>query len=452
MDFNINLITVGFAFLIFIILFVAAVISLFEKEKQAAGRFFFLAIVLSLPYFITGFMGYILVGGILTALLILALIIILFPMSRLNVFENMVPKSQFDERDTVFARNDLKLDSENYRDYYNRRPENKELDDHFRQLPGLLDSKSHHYHPLGFASANASFTAVANLKSLIKDGPVYKHKKISAEELTKYIKGWSKKLGAADCGITELQDYHLYSHKGRGELYGNKVENNHKYAIAFTVEMDRDMISSAPAASTVMESARQYFNSGAIAVQVTEFLRLIGYPATAHIDGNYELICPLVARDAGLGEIGRMGLLMTPQLGSRVRISVVTTDAPLLTDKRKPDFSMIDFCRHCHKCASVCPAQAIPYNDIEEMDDVMRWQINSEACYTFWCQVGTDCSRCMFVCPYSHPKNFMHNFVRKGIRISGIFRKLAVKLDDYIYGSRPVAKSLPAWMKIENNS
>ena len=42
-------------------------------------------------------------------------------------------------------------------------------------------------------------------------------------------------------------------------------------------------------------------------------IRRLGYPARAHIDGNYRVIAPLVARDAGLGEIGRMGLLMTPR-------------------------------------------------------------------------------------------------------------------------------------------
>ena len=49
--------------------------------------------------------------------------------------------------------------------------------------------------------------------------------------------------------------------------------------------------------------------------------------ARAHIDGNYQVIAPLVARDAGLGTIGRMGLLMTPELGPRVRLAVVTTRA-----------------------------------------------------------------------------------------------------------------------------
>lgn len=60
---------------------------------------------------------------------------------------------------------------------------------------------------------------------------------------------------------------------------------------------------------------------------MSAFLNKPGFNSRAHIDGDYELICPLVARDAGLGEIGRMGLLMTPRLGPRVRIAVVTTEA-----------------------------------------------------------------------------------------------------------------------------
>ena len=446
MDNIIQLITLGISFFVFLILSTAAAISFFENEKWAAGKFIWLAFGLSIPYLIIGLGRYTVAGIILCSILVLLLLIILFPYNRQTVFKDMTPINQFDERDTMFARNELISDSENFKEYYKRHPENSELDDHFRQLPGLLDPKSNQYHPLGFSSADATFKAVASLKSLIKGTPTRLDQKISSDQLTIYIKNWSKKLGAVDSGITELRDYHLYSHKGRGELYGIKIENNHKFAIAFTVEMDREMISCAPAASTVMESAQQYFNSGAIAVQVAEFIRLIGYPATAHIDANYEVICPLVARDAGLGEIGRMGLLMTPKLGPRVRISIVTTDAPLLIDQSKRDFSMIDFCHRCQKCASVCPGQAIPYNEMDEIDGVLRWQINSEACYTFWCQAGTDCSRCMAVCPYSHPDNLMHNLVRKGIKHSTLFRKLAVKMDDYIYGTRPAPHPLPEWM------
>ncbi|MEA3476717.1 MAG: 4Fe-4S dicluster domain-containing protein [Bacteroidota bacterium] len=88
-----------------------------------------------------------------------------------------------------------------------------------------------------------------------------------------------------------------------------------------------------------------------------------------------------------------IGLLMTPMLGPRVRIAVVTTDLPLNLDKRKTDPAIRDFCRICKKCAVVCPGQAIPFDDRKVIDGVKRWQINSEKCFHYWCISGTDCGR-----------------------------------------------------------
>jgi len=196
------------------------------------------------------------------------------------------------------------------------------------------------------------------------------------------------------------------------------------------------MMKSAPAAPTILESARQYLNVAIMAIQLAEFIRDLGYPARAHIDANYKLICPLVARDAGLGEIGRLGLLMTPEIGPRVRIAVVTTDMPLKPDKSNPDPTVIDYCRSCRKCAEICPVQAIPYGPEKLIDGVRRWQINSESCYTFWCIAGTDCGKCVIVCPYSHPDYWIHRLVRFGVKNSLVFRRIAMKLDDLFYGGR----------------
>jgi epoxyqueuosine reductase QueG len=159
----------------------------------------------------------------------------------------------------------------------------------------------------------------------------------------------------------------------------------------------------------------------------------------------------LVARDAGLGELGRMGLLMTPKLGPRVRISVVTTDIPLLIDNRNAEYSVTDFCRMCKKCAVACPSKAISFEDKNEIDGVKRWQINSEACFSLWCTMGTDCGRCIAVCPYSHHDNLFHNFIRLGIKNSKVFRKFAVEMDDAIYGRKPATANLPDWLQIYTN-
>lgn len=197
---------------------------------------------------------------------------------------------------------------------------------------------------------------------------------------------------------------------------------------------------------TVMESAAEYPNGAMIAVRLAYFIRSLGYPARAEMVDHYDVVAPLVARDAGLGEIGRHGLLITPCLGIRVRLGVVTTDLPLHPDSRESDLSVLDFCRICKKCAVNCPSNSIPLDDWQEIDGALRWRINPETCYRYWCSMGTDCARCMAVCPYSDPDTFLHAGVRALSRRSGAARRTALLLDDFFYGRRPAARPAPAWI------
>lgn len=443
------------AFLIFISLLWAGMVSIKEKETRATKRFFLLSILLPLPYLFLALIEFPYQYSAGITLLIItygSLIILLIPTGRSKTTALKIPQDQIDERDTMFSRNELMPGSDDYINYYKRRPENKEVDDNFRSKAGLLKPGSSQYNPLMFASADASFETIAALKDKV-NGPVNKHKtQITPSSMTNYIKNWSKKLGAVDCGVTALKSPHLYSVGGRKERRDKTVVNNHSFTIAFTVEMDKEMVSAAPSASIVMESAQQYLESGIIALQVASFIRNLGFEARAHIDGNYEVICPLVARDAGLGEIGRMGLLMTPKLGPRVRVSVVTTNMPLSIDNPMIDPSTVDFCSICKKCADACPSQAISFDPMQEIDGVKRWQIDQEKCFTLWCMLGTDCGRCMSVCPYAHPDNLLHNMVRAGIKNSSIFRRLALYLDDYFYGRKPAPADIPEWTKINDIS
>jgi len=357
-----------------------------------------------------------------------------------------------DERDIMFSRALLKPGTERYETYYRERPHLREKDDLFRKEAGLLESWSTQYHALGFAAAAAAFWTVEKLRPFVEGGGGASEAAVAAavpgpDEVTRFLKAWALKLGAHSVGVTPLRDYHLYTHVGRGPDYGKPVALDHTHALALTVEMDREMVDRAPASPTVMESARQYLSSGVLAVQLADTIRRLGYRARAHIDGCYQVICPLVARDSGLGEVGRMGLLMTPRLGPRVRIAVVTTDLPLVTDAPERDLTVLDFCRRCRKCADACPARALPSGPPEaDAQGVARWKVDAEACYTLWTRMGTDCARCMAVCPYSHPDTLFHNLVRWGIRRSALLRRAAVRMDDVVYGRRPEPKLLSAWM------
>ncbi|NOX47059.1 MAG: hypothetical protein GXO89_08790 [Chlorobi bacterium] len=316
------------AILIFIFMMVSAIVSYGEKEALATKRFILVSILLPLPFLFLAFVEFGFQYEISLALLAITLIFIvigLIPFGQNKAYRQVIPAKRIDERDTMFSRNELKPGTGNFVDYYKRNPDKKTIDDAWREKPGLMHPGSSQFDPFQFASAEAGFETIEALRNEV-NGPVNNKKTdVNPEAITNYVKNWAKKLGALDCGITELQDYHLYSVGGRGERYGKKYERQHKFAIAFTVEMDKEMVSAAPQGSIVMESGQQYLESGKIAIQLGKFIRKLGYEARAHVDGNYKAICPLVARDAGLGEIGRMGILMTPKLGPRVRIAVVTT-------------------------------------------------------------------------------------------------------------------------------
>ena len=137
-----------------------------------------------------------------------------------------------------------------------------------------------------------------------------------------------------------------------------------------------------------------------------EFIRNLGYEAIQC--GNDTALSIPLSIDAGLGELGRNGLLITPQHGSRVRLCKILTDLPLEPDK-PIEFGVKQFCKKCKLCAKHCKASAISMDDEPSFKATCRsnnpgakkWYVNAEACYQFWCENGTDCSTCISICPYN---------------------------------------------------
>jgi len=435
---------------IFTFLIWGAFVSYKENEIRAMYRMLFISFLAPVPFLFPAlhhFSFWHEYSLLLWSFSGLVFIILFFPINR-KTSKREIPKSRIDERDIIFSKRKLKTGTDRYNEYYSAKPQMENVDNKWRKKPGLLQKDSKYFNAYQFAVAEANFETVNQFKKFITGKPANEVIEVNPKDISEFIKNWSIKIGAIDCGITTLKDYHLYSLKGYDDMYSEPVNNNHKYAIAFVAEMDKGMIDSAPKGSAVMESAQQYLNLGTVAVQVASFIRNLGHDASAHIDGNYQVICPLVARDAGLGEIGRMGLLKTPKLGPRVRISVVTTDLPLIVDESKNDGSVTDFCNICEKCADACPSGAIPRGARTEIEGVKRWQIDQEACFSIWCSFGTDCARCMAVCPYSHPNNLFHNIVRFGIKHFPNFRRPALLMDDFFYGRKPESKKMLDWMEI----
>jgi ferredoxin len=430
-------------FEIIILLFSGLLVLIFynEDEIQAIKKTILPSLFLMSIFLLIYTFHLVVLFYIILSSLIIFLIALLYPGRNNKNYTDDIPHSRFDERDIMFSRNELKSGTQKYIAYYKDKPELEEKDLFFRKEAGLLSPKSKYYHKEAFKIANANFAEVDKLHPRVSGNKADEAQSYEVIEISRKLKKEAIRLGALNAGICQCKAYHFYSIKGRGSEYGQPIELKHDFAIAFTVEMDQTMVSAAPKAGMVVESSRQYLTVGKIAIKLAEIIREMGYDARAHIDGNYQVICPLVARDAGIGEIGRMGLLMTPSQGPRVRLGVVTTNLQLIEDKYKRNHALIDFCRICKKCAVSCPSSSIPEGEPIKIDSVKRWKINSESCFTYWCKTGTDCGKCMAVCPYSHPDHSLHKLVRFGISRSVIMRHLSYKLDNYFYGKKPNKKS-----------
>ena len=94
------------------------------------------------------------------------------------------------------------------------------------------------------------------------------------------------------------------------------------------------------------------------------------------------------AREAGLGSIGRHGLLITPQYGPRVRLACLLTDAKIEPSSKTKK----NYCVHCDACLRACPAQVLQPPKKGE-----PYAMNKFACRTYR-QTGLTCSVCLKAC------------------------------------------------------
>lgn len=362
-----------------------------------------------------------------------------------------------DERDTMFAREEYQPGTPKYEAHYQAHPELKSIDDKIRRLPAILSPGGRYYDEPRARKVRAIFNTIASMTTHVDDPIAGGGVRLASPDpaaMTTQIKDLVLRLGADEVGVAELNPMFVYSHVGRGpEPWGSPIENTHRYAIAFALEMDYFAVETAPRMPAVEETAAQYLRAAHISVSLARIIRSLGFPARAHIsDSNYQIMLPPVAHAAGLGELGRHGYLISPHFGSRIRLGAVTTDLPLLPD-HPITFGVQEFCAICRKCADNCPPRAIPFgkptttstnktisptgaDGKTNVRGVEKWLLNTERCLHYWRTIGTDCGLCMRVCPFSHPATPVHDLIRLGIKNSPVARRLSLWGDDLLYGRR----------------
>jgi reductive dehalogenase len=371
--------------------------------------------------------------------------------------------TRVDEREIVFARNrSIRSGSTEYDLFYKAHPELEAHDAERRERGGPLGRIGTIDRPFersNIAAAMASLSIPVSLSSsgLVSPSP---HPALEGgridltpAEATEKVKGFARQAGADLVGITEINPLWVYSRRGEifhdnWENWGKEISLDHKYAVVFATEMDFRFVGAAPHTPTVIESMRNYAKGAYLSTQLAAYISALGYSATANHLRHYDAVLVPLAVDAGLGEVGRLGYLMTKQFGPRIRLGAVTTSLPLLPDK-PIDLGVEDFCRICKKCAVCCPSQSIPTGEPAEVNGILRWKLNAETCFDYWGKIGTDCNVCMRVCPWSHARTFPHKIIVALVSRNRWSRRIFNRMDDVFYGRKPKPKAPPAWARIE---
>jgi len=360
-----------------------------------------------------------------------------------------------DERDIVFARNRaLPPGSDVYRRYYEMYPEREAKDAERRKKggpigrPGAIDGG--HRPNVAMIAANFDMPPVFSAHARAAPSAGSQPAEVTPERASTIVKNYARHLGADIVGICRVNPDWAYSHRGEiffenWEDWGRQLPDPLPFAVVIGTEMDHANVSTGPHTPAVMESSVNYAKGAFITTTLARWFAHMGFNAVAHHSRHYDLNMVPLAIDAGLGELGRFGYLISDKLGPRVRLFAVTCDMPLATDY-PVDLGVEKFCEKCMKCADSCPSRSIPHGEKTVVNGVEKWKLNEETCFDYWAKVGTDCSVCMGVCPYSRPNRSVHRMVRWFLKRSSPARKLFPHIDNFIYGKRWKPRQAPDWL------
>jgi len=368
---------------------------------------------------------------------------------------------RFDERDSVFARyRSLIPGTDRYDFFYkNIHPEKEERDAKRRKIgfvgtPGSIDNG--YQANIAMMHASDEIPPYLGQYAINDPEPGTPIANLSPEKATLIVKNLAKHIGADLVGITKVDTDLLYSnrgetHYGKVENWGKEIKDLPPYAVVMITEMNYGHVISAPHSPTVAESAHLYARGAYITTLLARWFSHMGYRGVAENTRNYDLPLPPLAVDAGLGEVGRQGYLISPKFGARTRIFAVFTDMPLIPDK-PISIGVEEFCKSCKKCADSCPSKSIPQGEKIIHNGFEKWKLDEDSCYEYWSKVGTDCSICMAICPFSRPNTFLHKFVRLFVAKSKIAQILFPYIDNFLYGKRWRPKTVKPWLNYKKEN
>ena len=246
-------------------------------------------------------------------------------------------------------------------------------------------------------------------------------------------------------GARELESRHVmigYTPVLREHVYSDGVVRLPN-AVVLGLPMRYEQTNAAPEPIAGEEVTRNYMELGGLTLALGMFLRACGYSAEVHHprgDENAECEAMFIphAVAAGMGDLGRHGSMISRDFGPRVRLSMVTTDAPVPMHPKR-EAGIAEFCTWCTKCMDACPVDAIAEHRTEVRGSY-RHIVDTSACLPYFAQTD-GCGICIAVCPYNRPdESQSREFFDAVVEIDWVKEAMALR-------SRDGAKAMEQFVK-----
>ena len=203
----------------------------------------------------------------------------------------------------------------------------------------------------------------------------------------------AESLGIGVIGLAPVEEDFMFVNDhsaGIDRLYEN--------GIVLGMEMDFEAIETSPGPRAGLEALNIYGKLGIATNKLADFIRDKGHNAIACHPFGGPILYPAMAVRAGMGEVGKSGLLLTKKYGPRQRLAMVATDASPLPETPGNDSKITKFCEKCGKCVEACPGKAILDDPILKEKGLFT-RIDSDKCSNYFYPYDS-CSICIKVCPF----------------------------------------------------
>lgn len=225
------------------------------------------------------------------------------------------------------------------------------------------------------------------------------------EDFIKEFEDYAHYLGISSVGYTLLTP----------ELLIKDKFIQYPFTIVLTMEMGKDIIETPPGADAKDLNDTAYVKLAILTTKLSDYLRKNGFATEiAHPFGGLVNFSAL-GQEAGIGYIGESGLLITPELGPRQKISAIFTSISNLPLNEDNEHDWIPYyCDKCGKCVKACPEKALIEKETCCGSEIELIQKNCIGC-------SQGCTYCIEACPFEE-KGYEH--------IKNKFEKMNTKLKE----------------------